>query len=113
MATHSDRHSSRSVFLRAHLPPAVLGVAIGVLLLAQPFAAEKTHFDSHPRDGAVAIDGKFDDWTGHLDPLGSTLRSIQVLNDGEFLYLRMTASDSGTRMEIMRLGMTVWFDPAG
>ena len=39
--------------------------------------------------------------------------SMQVVNDGEFLYLRMSASDAGTRMEIMRLGMTVWFDPAG
>lgn len=113
MTTHSDGHPSRSVFLRAPLHRLVLGVGVGVFLLAQPFAAERVHFDSHPRDGAIAVDGKFDDWSGNLDPLGTTPMSMQVVNDGEFLYLRMSASDAGTRMEIMRLGMTVWFDPAG
>jgi len=76
-------------------------------------AAKPPHFDSHLPGGALAIDGKFDDWSGNLEPLGENPMSIQVANDGAYLYLRMTASDAGTRMEITRLGMTVWFDPAG
>jgi hypothetical protein len=76
-------------------------------------AADKPHLVSQPRAGAIAADGKFDDWTGNLQPLGSALVSVQVVNDQEFLYLRLTASDAATRMQIMRLGFTVWFDPEG
>jgi hypothetical protein len=82
-------------------------------VMQRPFAAERPHFDSHPRDGAIAIDGNFADWSGNLEPVGTTPMSMQVVNDGEFLYLRLSASDAGTRMEITRLGMTVWFDPDG
>ena len=78
-----------------------------------PSASERPHFDSHPRDGAITIDGRFDDWSGNLAPVGDTPMSMQVANDGAFLYLRLSASDAGTRMEITRLGMTVWFDPSG
>ena len=92
-------------------------IALLMLLLfgvmQRPFASERPHFDSHPRDGAITIDGKFDDWSGNLEPVGTTPMSMQLVNDGEFLYLRLSASDSGTRMEITRLGLTVWFDPSG
>jgi hypothetical protein len=76
-------------------------------------AAERPHFDSQRRDGAITVDGKFDDWSGHLQPFGNDPVSIQFLNDGEFLYVRLTASEAAARMQIMRLGMTLWFDPAG
>jgi hypothetical protein len=76
-------------------------------------ASERPHFTSKGLDGAITIDGKFDDWWGHLEPFGDDPISVQFLNDGEFLYVRLTASDAAARMQIMRLGMTVWFDPAG
>jgi hypothetical protein len=41
------------------------------------------------------------------------LGMVAAVNDGEFLYVRLTASDAATRRQIMRQGMTVWFDPAG
>ena len=75
--------------------------------------AERPHVTSQLRDGAITVDGKFDDWYGNLQPFGEAPVAIQVLNDGEFLYLRLTASDAATRMQIMRQGMTVWFDPGG
>jgi hypothetical protein len=71
------------------------------------------HFDSQPRDGAITVDGKFDDWYGTLQPFGDAPVSLQTLNDGEFLYLRLIASDSAARRESVRQGMTVWFDPQG
>jgi hypothetical protein len=86
------------------------GLSLGFLTLA---ASEKPHFESKGLDGAITVDGKFDDWYGNLQPFGSDPVSIQFLNDGQFLYLRVTASDSATRMQIMRQGMTVWFDPGG
>lgn len=76
-------------------------------------AAERPHFDSKGRDGAIAVDGRFDDWYGSLAPFGKDAVAIQFLNDGEFLYVRLTASDAATRMQIVRQGMTVWFDPGG
>jgi hypothetical protein len=76
-------------------------------------AAERPHFDSQPRDGAITVDGKYDDWSGHLQPFGDQPVSIQALNDGDFLYLRLTASEPGARRQIMRQGLTIWFDPKG
>jgi hypothetical protein len=113
MTTQPLGHRSRARFIHQYLWTPLLGAGMALLVLSRPIAAERTHFDSHARDGAIAIDGKFDDWSGNLDPVGTNPMSMQVLNDGEFLYLRMTASDAGVRMEIMRLGMTVWFDPGG
>lgn len=76
-------------------------------------AAERPHFDSKGLDGAITIDGRFDDWYGHLQPMGDAPVAIQFLNDGQFLYVRLTASDAATRMQIVRQGMTLWFDPGG
>lgn len=90
-------------------------VVVCVLILSPVpvWVAERPHLASQPRDGAIAADGRFDDWSGSLQPLGSDPVAIQAVNDGEFLYLRLTASEGATRMQIMRQGMTVWFDPAG
>lgn len=79
-------------------------------------AADRPHFDSHPVDRTIAIDGNFDDWTGaagSLEPFGKDPISIQALNDGTFLYVRLSASDPGVRSQITRRGLTIWFDPKG
>jgi hypothetical protein len=76
-------------------------------------AAEKPHFDSTLRDGAITIDGRYDDWSGTLGPFGNLPVSVQFLNDGDSLYMRLTATDAAARMQIRRRGFTVWFDPAG
>jgi len=101
----------KTIFVR--VLPCLSAVAAVFLTWQVAGAAKPPHFDSHLPGGALAIDGKFDDWSGNLEPLGENPMSIQIANDGAYLYLRMTASDAGTRMEITRLGMTVWFDPAG
>lgn len=88
-------------------------LSILVVLSAGAIASDKTHIVSQLRDAAIATDGDFGDWYGNLQPLGEHPVSLQALNDKEFLYLRMTASEGGTRNQIMRLGLTVWFDPAG
>jgi hypothetical protein len=92
-------------------------VCCGSLLLAGGFAtlaaSEKPHFDSQLRDGAIAIDGRYDDWYGNLQPFEQAPVAIQFLNDKDFLYMRLTASASAERREILRQGFTVWFDPAG
>src|SRR5262249_56997146 len=69
--------------------------------------------ESSPRRGDVTIDGKFEDWPGTLEPCADKPVSLQFQNDGEYLYMRFATSDPGTRMQILRQGMTVWFDPGG
>lgn len=76
-------------------------------------ASEKPHFQSQLRDGAIVVDGRFDDWHGSLQPFEAAPVAVQFLNDGEFLYMRLTASASSERRQILRQGFTVWFDPAG
>ena len=91
----------------------VLSASLMCLAIVSVAAAERPHFDSQRRDGAIAIDARFDDWYGNLQAFGDQPVSIQALNDGEFLYIRLTASDRGARMQIMRQGLTLWFDPDG
>lgn len=90
-------------------PVLVLFVCLTVAL----GASERPKFTSQLRDGAITIDGRYDDWYGHLDPFETAPVAVQFLNDGEYLYLRMTASSTPERMQIVRQGFVVWFDPAG
>ncbi|HMC77961.1 MAG TPA: hypothetical protein VKH34_12535 [Vicinamibacterales bacterium] len=83
------------------------------LALCSLSAAERPHFESKGLDGAITVDGSFDDWYGHPDPFGADPVAVQFLNDGDFLYVRLTASDAAARRQISRAGMTIWFDPAG
>jgi hypothetical protein len=76
-------------------------------------AAERPNFVSKGPDKAITVDAKYDDWYGALQSFGEDPVAIQFLNDGEFLYVRLTASDLGARRLIARQGMTVWFDPGG
>ena len=76
-------------------------------------AAERPTFVSKGPDKAITVDANYDDWYGALQPFGEDPVAIQFLNDGEFLYVRLTASDLGARRLIARQGMTVWFDPGG
>jgi hypothetical protein len=84
-----------------------------VFLTAAPGASGHPKFTSQLRDGAITVDGRYDDWYGHLDPFESAPVAVQFLNDGEYLYMRMTASSTPDRMQIVRRGFVVWFDPAG
>jgi hypothetical protein len=89
----------------------ILGMLVAVS--ATLVASDKPRFESSPRLEPVTIDGKFDDWPGNLEPFADKPVSLQFQNDGEYLYLRFAASDNGTRMQILRGGLTVWFDPGG
>ena len=39
--------------------------------------------------------------------------SVAAVNDGQFLYLVLSVSDPATRMQILRQGLILWFDPKG
>ncbi len=97
------------IFIRV-LPCLALLCSARLVSLA---ASEKPHFDSQLRDGAITVDGHYDDWYGNLQPFEQAPVAVQFLNDQDFLYMRLTASATAERRQILRSGFTVWFDPAG
>ncbi len=78
------------------------------------YAATHLQVVSRWRDRPIAIDGRQDDWgSSGLTPFGDEPVSIDVMNDADFLYVRLTASEAAIRNEILRRGLIVWFDPEG
>jgi hypothetical protein len=65
------------------------------------------------RTGEIAIDGVSADWSGEWFALADGRITASVTNDGEFLYVALAPGDASAKMQIMRHGLTLWFDPAG
>ena len=61
----------------------------------------------------IVIDGKSDDWSGALSFIEKEQLSLGFYNDQDNLYLCLIAEGNFTRAQILRGGLTVWFDPAG
>jgi hypothetical protein len=95
---------------------AFLGVA-GMIVVASAaglLAAKKATIDSHWRDREIAIDGDSGDWPGPLRPIEENHPLMTAaMNDGQYLYLVLSASDTTARRQILRQGLVVWFDPSG
>jgi hypothetical protein len=86
----------------------VIGSAVGVV------AAKKTLITSQWRDRELTIDGDSGDWPGPLRPIEENHPLMAAaMNDGEYLYLVISTSDSTERRQILRQGLVVWFDPSG
>lgn len=90
-------------------------VAVGIAAPAALDArAKKVRIESRWRDRPIAIDGDSGDWQGPFVPFDDKHPvAIGATNDGTFLYVVLTASEQTARMQIMRDGLIVWFDPAG
>ncbi len=61
----------------------------------------------------IVIDGKSDDWAGHLLYYRNDKLTLGVSNDKEFLYLCVMSSDQTVYRSILMRGLTVWFDTTG
>jgi hypothetical protein len=91
-------------------------VILGLVLVfpAAAGAAKRPRIDSHWRDRDITIDGDSGDWAGPLASLDEKHPiNAAVANDGHSLYLVLSTSDAVVRREILRQGLTVWFDPGG
>jgi hypothetical protein len=87
---------------------------IAVASAAGLLAAKKATIDSHWRDREIAIDGDSGDWPGPLRPIEENHPLMAAaMNDGQYLYLVLSASDTTARRQILRQGLIVWFDPSG
>jgi hypothetical protein len=77
-------------------------------------AGKRPQIDSHWRDRDVVIDGNNSEWAGPLRPVEENHPIIMAaMNDGQFLYVVLSASDATVRRQILRQGLIVWFDPSG
>jgi hypothetical protein len=61
----------------------------------------------------IVIDGKSDDWSGALSFIEKEQLSLGFFNDQESLYVCLVAEGNFTRAQILRGGLTIWFDPEG
>jgi hypothetical protein len=74
---------------------------------------KQSRLDSRWADPAVTVDGSPVDWPGPLVPFNDEPVSIAAANDGDSLFLVLTASERTARMQILRRGLIVWFDAGG
>jgi hypothetical protein len=87
----------------------VLGVA-GTTIDARE---KHARLESRWLEAPVTVDGSPVDWPGPLVPFNDEPISIAASNDGESVFLVLTASDRAARMQILRRGLIVWFDAGG
>ncbi|MDD5562794.1 MAG: hypothetical protein PHQ91_03695 [Thermoanaerobaculaceae bacterium] len=62
---------------------------------------------------AVPVDGGPGEWAPLLRPLGDPPLVIGLQNDARYLYLCLRTSDPIVKMQLVRLGLTVWFNGDG
>jgi len=108
-------HTSR---LNSLSPRAVaLGVPAAALVLAWLLAGCSSYrtfqIDSRVPERQIVVDGKADDWAGHLFVVEGRKISLGFLNDSQFLYVCLRTDDSAMMREFLRSGLMIWFDPSG
>jgi hypothetical protein len=86
----------------------VVGAAI--LLSAVSGCSSAIEVTSIAPSAPIVIDGKADDWAGHLLYYRDAKLTVGVSNDKEFLYLCVMSSDQTVYRSILMRGLTVWFD---
>jgi len=87
------------------------GIVISLLtLLAGCGTLELT---SHWRAHDVTIDGKNTEWHDSLTTLDDKQTSVGLLNDEQFLYVGLITANPNLQRQIIRQGITFWFDREG
>jgi uncharacterized membrane protein YgcG len=68
---------------------------------------------SHWRNRPVVIDGKNSEWGTSLVLLDDKETSIGILNDSDYIYIGLVSTSRNLRSQVMRRGITFWFDVEG
>jgi len=85
---------------------------LGVVALSLP-ACGDVELRSHPRGGAVVVDGKYDDWSDKLTWVEKIDMSVGAQNDESDLYFVLVIGDREVQRRIMMSGLFLWFDGGG
>jgi hypothetical protein len=91
----------------------VLGMTVGLALLPVLGQAKDFEIKSAWVQTPVKVDGTGDKWAGHLQPLPDLPFLVGVQNDGDYLYLCVKTSDPKTKLQLARMGLTVWANGEG
>jgi hypothetical protein len=83
------------------------------LIMLAGCGQEKLELNSDWRNRQIIVDGKSDDWVGAMYYFEDENISLGLLNDENFLYACLIAEDQSIRTQVMRQGLTLWFDPNG
>jgi hypothetical protein len=65
------------------------------------------------RHGQIVIDGSDADWGSSLTVFEKEKIAVGVANDSDNLYLCLKVLDRSTQTQIIRRGLTLWFDSTG
>ncbi len=103
VAEDQTLHSSRPAKLRS----------VHLFLLCLLAGCGSLELQSHWRDHEVVIDGKNTEWYGFSVVLDKERVSASLLNDEDYLYIGLVVTDRGLQRQIMRQGITFWFDRNG
>ena len=88
----------------------ILLSTLGLAVVSLSAHDKRAHFDSQWASTPIVVDGSPTDWTGPLAPFNDEPLSMAAVNDGDSLFLVLTASDPAVRRQILRQGLIVWFD---
>ncbi len=88
-------------------------MAVGLALVPVLGQAKDFEIKSAWSPAQVKVDGTGDKWAGHLQPLSDLPLLVGVQNDGDYLYLCLKTSDPMTKIQLARLGLTVWANGGG
>lgn len=75
--------------------------------------AERPQLPSLWRTAEIVIDGASNDWPSMTTLSEDPPLQAGFANDGVYLYVAVRTADPAARMQIVRQGLIVWFDPAG
>ena len=67
-------------------------------------------FQSEPVSTEVRIDGDLSDWANYLHEVDDHPANFGVRHDGEFVYVAFSTSDENLLRQVVRGGLTVWFN---
>ncbi len=93
--------------------PAMTSILILFLFLLVGCSNSKLELNSNWRDREITVDGKNTEWRGAMLFFEEDNISVGLFNDENYLYICMIAEDQFVRIQMMRQGFTLWFDPDG
>lgn len=75
--------------------------------------ADTPTLTSQWRERDIVVDGVSDDWRSFTRFSQDVPYSIGVTHDARHLYIALSTSDQGARLQMLSRGLTVWFDNKG
>jgi len=97
---------------KAYPRAACAGLALLIVSLSSD-AATKPDVVCSWNDGEVKIDGDSSEWEGSFAKLKKDELLVSMRNDQDVLYVCLIPQKREIRDQMLGLGFTLWFDPAG